>query len=810
MYFSVKKKVFSVILFLFVACLSFAILFASSSGERVVYGETNFDVIKDSENNFVGIDLNDSFDKTLYAGIKSDAHLPEEEMRFAVLEFKLQDTIFDKETGGLLVQLSTKGNKNWTFFRVYAFVDGVSGYRFLSAHANVSTSRKDKFIKEDGSVITVDAVKSKNRGNLPADVSGTLVIPWADMFDNTQGVITTPNPSLRILILVDVSNATSSASKGEGVSIGKIATYNYDGGVATVKTGISTKDLTYSFDSEDLAKDVNLADFTKGKKVFCKKSWNTGISANSYYVVDTDKSTIGVLEYKVNPYTVTVNYLDQNDLPVKDSENLATIFDGVNFNYQINSAIDGLQFLGVDDEVPLNGSVTASKTITLRYQREQVNYEVVNDSDGAFYGVNITEDMDGSLYFGIKGDAQLEEDFPLNAVTEFELNNTIYDYEKGGLLIQFSTIGFAQFNTQVDVFVNGTSNRFFRVATGLRSSRTDLYIAEDGTDGSIPISKSNNCARIPPNVTGTWIIPWANMLNNTNDTLNGLSCPQMRVAIQTDVSSVFAQGNEGNGIVIGVIATYVLDDEGNVTVVKGISTKDLNYSYDSQVEDCDVNVADITKGDRVYSKKEWNTSISIVNYKKDEDLSSVSKIEYAKYSTAKINVGYYDQEGESLSSGGFAKVVYCLDGLQYSVNIPEFLGYKFESCNRELKGVIDPSTDFSALDIRLTYSKLPQVITLLYVDENGNSIKESKTIDCFYNDYMEIQPEQIKGYSFNSSSRKLKLTVLNDYTITLTYENNAKSLPVDGLGLGMIIGTVAVNIAIVLGFVLSIKKKKIK
>lgn len=763
---------------------------------------TDYTVVKDADGNFVGIKLNDSFDGTLYAGIKDGVTLTGAGMQYAVLEFRLSDSVYDKENGGLLIQISSKGNTDWTFMRVFVFADDTSNNRFYSAHTALSVSRKDNLILEDGSVATVDAVKSRDRGNFPKDVAGTLVIPWKNMKDVTSDYFTVTNPKLRVLIALDVSADTAAGAVGEGISIGKIATYTYKDNVATVVSGLSTKDLTYTSDAENIDADVNLADIKNGKTVYATKEWNTAISAKNY-LYDEDESNIGLIEFvKDCPYKVTVNRLDSDGASVSDDNTAEISFDGKNFTYKIETEIEGFTFLGVDGDLPLSGSLTEDITVTLRYSREAYdNYDVITDFEGNFKGIDINDSLDGAMYFGIKGDAELGDDPIINAVTEFKLSNTIYDYENGGLLIQFSTVGYAQFNTQVEIFVNGSNNNFFRVATALKSSRTDLMIFEDGSEGSISISKGSNCARIPANVSGTWMIPWKVMLNNTHGSIDGKISPQMRVAVQTDLSIISAQGNEGNGISIGVIATYVNKDN-DVTVVKGISTKDLNYSYDENTEG-DVNIADITRGTRVFNRYKWNDAISIRNYLLDTDLVTVSKMEYKRASTVQIPVNYVDENGETLSASGFAKVVYGAEGLEYTVNIPEIIGYDYKTSDKPLTGVIAAGTDLTNFVINLTYERTPQKITLKFVNENGEKIKDDRIVDCYYNEYLEITPDEIGGYEYVSSSRKLKLTVLNNYTIVLTYAKSA-----GGCGSNLDIGLYSCFVLLTIVSALVIIKKK--
>ena len=275
----------------------------------------------------------------------------------------------------------------------------------------------------------------------------------------------------------------------------------------------------------------------------------------------------------------------------------------------------------------------------------------------------------------------------------------------------------------------------------------------------------------------------------------------MRVAVQTDLSIISAQGNEGNGISIGVIATYVNKDN-DVTVVKGISTKDLNYSYDANTEG-DVNIADITRGTRVFNRYKWNDAISIRNYLLDTDLVTVSKMEYKRASTAQIPVNYVDENGDSLTASGFAKVVYGAEGLEYTVNIPEIIGYDYKTSDKPLTGVIAADTELTNFVINLTYERTPQKITLKFVNEDGEKIKDDRIVDCYYNEYVEITPDEIGGYEYVSSSRKLKLTVLNNYTIVLTYAKSA-----GGCGSNLDIGLYSCFAVLTIVAALAILKKK--
>ncbi len=501
---------------------------------------------------------------------------------------------------------------------------------------------------------------------------------------------------------------------------------------------------------------------------------------------DFQTMTAKFIYKKVFEPQLFIEYLDPNGRTLQNSVTLNLDYDAETETYTY--AVMPEELIGdyrfVQAEGPLSGTIKKSEVTeenqvialklmyAYRYGEYDEYFTRVDEADGSFAGLRLDKSMEGALYFGIKSGVELPDGFN-NAVTEFKLSDTIHDKEHGGLLIQYSTIGYVDYIANVTIFVKGTDNRFYSVVSGIPKSRTDTVIYEDGAIGSISVKKSDSkySATIPGNTSGTWNIRWADILDNTHGELEGIENPEFRILIWTDVSHASAYENIGNGISIGCIATYQETGD-SFTVVEGISTTELSYTYDAEGT-ADVNISDIAKGSRVYNTHEWCTAISVKNYLPDDDRSTIDLIEYGRTSMKQIPVNYIDESGKSLGVSGYAKVMYGEDGLMYSITPPEFTGYEFKRSDKELTGVIAEDADISAMSFNLTYAKIKHTITFIYQDTEGNEIAERTQMFADYGEYCEFEAPEIKGYTFKESSRNLNLTIMNDYTIKLTYEKAA-------------------------------------
>lgn len=818
-----------------------------------------YTAVTDEGGALIGFDSSDTVAGALYMGIRPDAALSQENFLYAVTEFQLgTDTVFDYETGGLIIHLSTLGNTALLRTRIYVFANGYDGNLFFARGGNEG-SKTYPVLSGGVTVGEFKGVKSGNICTVDPGISGVVTIPWKDMTQSGSDAsgwasdLFSRYQDWRVAILTDVTSAGGIA--GEGIGVASIASYAVQNGEYTVVEGFSAENAGYSYETDGQA-DVDFSDIAAGSLVATAKKWATAVSVRNY-VKDTDRQTVDMLEYG---RVVRVEYVTADGEILRSAEylnirNISRDAQG-NYGYEFQNmsgapAIPGAEFVSVENDFenmivrfvyekvlqpqifvsyvdPAGRELAESTSVLSEYDEEREVYfwsvtpersigeynfvqadgelsgeilrgEVteensvikikllyaykfgeydehftqVNETDGSFVGIKLDKSTEGALYFGTREGATLLDGFN-NAVIEFRLSDTIHDKENGGLLIQYSTVGYADYNANVIVFVKGTDNRFYSVVSGVPSSRTDTLIYADGTVGSISVRKSDSrySAMIPGNTSGTWNIRWSDILDNTHGELSGLDNPEFRVVVWTDVCHATAYENVGNGISIGVIATYQRAGD-FCTVVEGISTSELTYSYDPEDEAAEVNVADITKGTRVYNTHCWGTAISVANYLEDTERKTIDLIEYSRISTAQILVRYVNENGASIGTSGFAKVMYDQNGMKYSVAVPEFMGYVFKSSDKELTGVIAEGTDLSQMSFVLTYERIKYTITFVYLDTEGKEIAESSTQQAEYGEYCEFEAPDIQGYTFVASSRSLHLTVMNNYTIQLTYEKSS-------------------------------------
>ena len=108
--------------------------------------------------------------------------------------------------------------------------------------------------------------------------------------------------------------------------------------------------------------------------------------------------------------------------------------------------------------------------------------------------------------------------------------------------------------------------------------------------------------------------------------------------------------------------------------------------------------------------------------------------------------------------------------------------------------------------VTLKYKPKEMTIIVKFVDIEGNEIAESKSVKCAYKGIYTVAADEISGYVFVESSRKLTGTCMADMTITLTYE---KAGGCHG-GLESTVGSIWLSglAVLALGAITAISKKK--
>jgi len=873
--------------------------------------------VKTDSGAFVGIGIDRCYEGAFRMGIREDAELISGNNNYnrAVTEFMLDNFVFNRDNGGLLIQLNAEEFDRPFNARVMVFINDELN-RFFAAtqvpstvpaapHVHTHTLIQDG---DNNNAMDIVVNRSQQQAVIPAGASGTWNIPWTAMTDNTNAYNIN---SMRVVILLDVDAGTAADTQGLGIVIGMIATYARTGNNASVIPGMSTPGLTYTFDPDNDTADVNLADISKGTRIYSRRHWLGGLSIGNYNRVeslDPGQTVTGLIEFgRVTNKTVTVNHVDAGDgfvispatyavitftqngfayavtpltmggfefnnvlngIPltgllsalagygtnemsitlrydstsprlvinfvdgqgntIRDPQAAEVFEKGGVYNYSISITAPEFEFIGnrifVSADKPLSGTIAENTTIILTYGIYD-NFDVIV-RQGNFYGVGINDCMEGAFYMGLEDDNDLPDGVNW-AVTEFNLGHFVLDHNcscanagggnncscaGGGLLVQLSTVGFSELRLRLNIFVNnsftnsGSTNKFYSAVTGIAATRDDVFILDDGTVEFVRVTRSgtNFFATIPGNTVGTWNIRWADIFNNM-DANERANIHSMRVAIWKDVAHATAFYNLGNGVSIGTIATYARSGNNVTNAIPGIMTPRLSCTYDPENTTADINMTDITKGRRIFNRHLWNNGPGIAEYLPDTERATIDLIEYARTSALRIPVNYILVEqgklDEILAPRGFAQVMYREAGLTYTVAAVDFFGHTFVESNLPLTGVIDLSGDVENMVFNLQYERTRLIITFVFRDADGNEFRDRMITNVRFNDFVELQPPVLSGWTFVQSSRSLNVTVMNNVTIILTYHHTG-----GGCGGGEVMGVLAV-ISVLLGSLLFLKKR---
>lgn len=179
---------------------------------------------------------------------------------------------------------------------------------------------------------------------------------------------------------------------------------------------------------------------------------------------DFQTMTAKFIYKKVFEPQLFIEYLDPNGRTLQNSVTLNLDYDAETETYTY--AVMPEELIGdyrfVQAEGPLSGTIKKSEVTeenqvialklmyAYRYGEYDEYFTRVDEADGSFAGLRLDKSMEGALYFGIKSGVELPDGFN-NAVTEFKLSDTIHDKEHGGLLIQYSTIGYVDYIANVTI-----------------------------------------------------------------------------------------------------------------------------------------------------------------------------------------------------------------------------------------------------------------------------------------------------------------------------------------------------------------------
>lgn len=388
-------------------------------------------------------------------------------------------------------------------------------------------------------------------------------------------------------------------------------------------------------------------------------------------------------------------------------------------------------------------------------------YKIIKKSD-AYAGTNIRLSTEGELVFAPIGDGKTATSQNIMISYNFQpINKNTSD----GLLIYFDRgmsankvagwilLGNAQTNTYYRTYVD--DNAWINPSGNIRSLENNA------------IGSTFNY-NFPTKIVGTLFIPWSSVKNMSGS--NIANVPNVGSLHYVFKSQTASEVNATNSISIASISTITFDqnniDDSVVNLL--IDTTKLSYSDDANDTTSDVNLADLSKGNRVsVSKMISGTTVSPVDA---EHLSKIS----ATRTDISLKVNYVDTNGVAIMNSSTQKLSLIDNAYSYSITAPDIERYVFnESKSDSLTGTIDRSGE-----INLVYDGMPAPsLTVKFSDEEGNEIRQSVCPTVKYNKTTEeyeydIQPDYIFAYKFKQADAELKGGITDDKTIILTYAKN--------------------------------------
>ena len=194
---------------------------------------------------------------------------------------------------------------------------------------------------------------------------------------------------------------------------------------------------------------------------------------------------------------------------------------------------------------------------------------------------------------------------------------------------------------------------------------------------------------------------------------------------------------KGNKIKDPSTLTKKIDEEYNIE-----KPEIQNYTFKSSSKPLTGTITDNDEINLVYSKNQFGLTVKHIDI--DTGAEIADKVSETK------EVGY----------------AYTITPLQHEK-------YDYVEASESLTGNLE-----SNKEITLKYRKKSKTITVNYVDEQGNKIKDPSTLTKKIDEEYNIEKPEIQNYTFKSSSKPLTGTITDNDNITLTYSKDEKTLTV--------------------------------
>lgn len=308
------------------------------------------------------LNVKSDMDQAVYMGIKKD--MTAKQSVYAQLSLGFGEGIDTSASTGLFVKfLGARTNYGFKFM-------------ITDSEGNVYTAYgscvgKDMFTTEDGNVISLT---EKNSQHVFKDGAGTWYVPW-EYFSLLGGADKMPSGTRIVSVSFAMNLTKVSWYGGYGIRVASAGTVKAGAEKTKVEVLLDAAGFVYTSDPEDGTADVNTADVTKGKTVFCRAAFdetNVLESGEDYALAVADA------EFAAPSVEITLRCVDEKGQSIRDEEVL-TFAAG---KYEITPpTIMGYVFLSSDQE--LSGTASSATEIVLTYELAVIRITVKYvDTDG--------------------------------------------------------------------------------------------------------------------------------------------------------------------------------------------------------------------------------------------------------------------------------------------------------------------------------------------------------------------------------------------------------------------------------------------
>ena len=738
---------------------------------------TDNDVYKATfdENGFIkGLDVKGDIDNCVYLGLKKN--MTAASGMFSIVTVKLGEGADTSTSAGMFVKFMLPRNG----YGFHFIVKDTAGNYYTAHKLNAG---KDIFtLENEQEGVSLNAsTQFKFKAN-----AGTWFVPWecfSSLSDN--GAMPADTVIESASFALNLANAAWFGGYGARfVSAG------------TVKTGVNKTKLvvlangataTYADSADDTDKDVNVIDVTKGRMFYSNAAFNGSAVITSGELYETAVNNVEAAVYpKMMPATLTVKFVDQSGNDIKESYTEQIEYDKASgkYKYAITAPVI-YDYDYVSADYDLEGEFTqTSLTVTLSYKVSEVldtDWDENLDNDlysATFNGdkleaFNVKKDISGSIIFSIKKD--LEDYDGLFSMFSISLKNGAEVSKSSGLFVKLEC---SRNNYGFKFIITDENGRHY-VGYGAKAVGKDLCTMEDG---ETTLSITGETQNVFFGKAGTWYVPWESF----TDLETGAALDSSAKIISCDIAMNLTKKAwfGGIGVKIAAVGTAKVG-KGKMKVEVLADGTAATFTEDATDRTKDVNLADVTKGQVFYSRSAFYKNQIITEG--EESAFAINAVELTPPS-AEITLRLVDEKGRSIADD---RIVSAVIGKSFTITPPTVMGYEYVAAVPSLTFDVTQSTA-----VTVKYKAKEMTITVKFVDTEGNEIAESKSVKCDYKGIYTVTADEISGYVFVESSRKLTGTCMADMTITLTYEKASGCQS----GCGSSVGNICLSGLVILAF----------